>query len=34
MGCGYGPQNIIDAFVMLAKEYEDAYGYNQGKAID
>jgi hypothetical protein len=34
MGCGYGPQNIIDAFVMLAKEYEDAYGYNQEKNVD
>ena len=32
VGCGYAPQNIVDAFYMLADEYGHAYcGYDREK---
>lgn len=29
IGCGYSPQNIVDAFYSLAAEYGEALGYNE-----
>ena len=28
LGCGYAPQNIVDAFSVLATEYGSAHCYN------
>ena len=29
LGCGYAPQNIVDAFYSLSIEYGEALGYNK-----
>ena len=31
IGCGYAPQNIVDAMISIGTEYEQAYCYDKEK---